>query len=69
MIISPLGMNLNKRTTRKNQKAGQPVFQGNPAFLIRPGNPAVCLRSVAFRPLLTKGLALSWDYYFLSLKN
>jgi hypothetical protein len=34
-------------------------------LLNHPGNPAICLRPVAFRPRLTMGLALSWYNFFL----
>ena len=41
------------------KKAEPPCFKGNPASRPNLGNPAISLRPVAFRPLLTKGLALS----------
>jgi hypothetical protein len=48
-----------KTAVHSSQKAGLPAQQSNPASSAIPGSPAISLRSVAFRPLLTKGLALS----------
>jgi hypothetical protein len=49
---------------RHNPKSRATCFKGNPASRPNLCNPAISLRPVAFRPLLTKGLALLWNKLF-----
>jgi hypothetical protein len=47
-----------------NKKSRATLFKKVTRLPVRhPGNPAISLRPVAFRPLLTKSLALSWNYF------
>jgi hypothetical protein len=48
-------------------RKGGPAPQKKPRCL-NPGNPAVSLRPVAFRPRLAAGLAVNWDFIMDPLK-